>query len=579
MKSIFIRGLLPVALLSACLWLGCNKDNITTIPDQNVTASFIGQVIDEQNQPVAGAIVTAGEETRSTDPNGVFIFKNIPVKQHHAYLKVSHGSYFTSGRLMSVTAGHTHSATIQLLKKDFVYPGISASQGGSYTLPGNGPTLKFPAGAFKDGTTPYSSNVLIAAKHINPLSAGFADQIPGSLLGLRADGASEEVLASFGMIYVELQGSSGQALQIAEGKTVEITMPIPAGLLSTAPDEIPLWHFDEADGLWKEEGKAQKQGNAYVGEVSHFSCWNYDGSLPSIQISGQVVDQNGNPVSGIQISVEETATGWNIGHGNTGDNGMFSGPVAKDKPLTLKILDSYSCGAGQPLLTLNIGPFSADAVLPPIVITPNGINMVSISADLRDCNNAVMANAYLSVSIDGQFPIIFSSDASGHVQSSIIACNPNQLKIIAVNADALVQSAPYTYNLPPNTVNAGTLLACGQVTDHILYNLDGQSHLVLNIGVYAPLGSLYLGGSYGQNEYIQFNFEHNEQAGTYPLAFLGLSNASVQDTVVNNLNVLTNLTQYGANPGDAIIGTFSGDFQDGIGSTHNITGSYHVKHD
>jgi hypothetical protein len=35
-----------------------------------------------------------------------------------------------------------------------------------------------------------------------------------------------------------------------------------------------LWSFDEAKGLWKEEGQAIKTGSNYVGDVSHFSFWN-----------------------------------------------------------------------------------------------------------------------------------------------------------------------------------------------------------------------------------------------------------------------------------------------------------------
>jgi hypothetical protein len=47
-------------------------------------------------------------------------------------------------------------------------------------------------------------------------------------------------------------------------------------MVSVAPPTIEMWFFDEVKGIWKEEGIGTKQGSVYVGEVSHFSSWNFD---------------------------------------------------------------------------------------------------------------------------------------------------------------------------------------------------------------------------------------------------------------------------------------------------------------
>jgi len=71
--------------------------------------------------------------------------------------------------------------------------------------------------------------------------------------------------------------------KIASDKKATITMPL-SGLLSAAPPtSIPLWYFNESNGLWKQDGTATKTGNTYVGEVSHFSWWNCD--LPNATVA------------------------------------------------------------------------------------------------------------------------------------------------------------------------------------------------------------------------------------------------------------------------------------------------------
>ncbi len=57
------------------------------------------------------------------------------------------------------------------------------------------------------------------------------------------------------MAAVELTGTSGELLQIATGKKATLTLSIPSSLAASAPATIPLWFFDEAKGLWKEEAE------------------------------------------------------------------------------------------------------------------------------------------------------------------------------------------------------------------------------------------------------------------------------------------------------------------------------------
>ena len=68
----------------------------------------------------------------------------------------------------------------------------------------------------------------------------------------------------------------------------DIVMPVPSEILNSAPATIPLWHFDEDLGSWVEEGQATLVNGEYVGQVSHFSFWNYDVPSNFIHLSGSI---------------------------------------------------------------------------------------------------------------------------------------------------------------------------------------------------------------------------------------------------------------------------------------------------
>ena len=53
--------------------------------------------------------------------------------------------------------------------------------------------------------------------------------MPGDLRGTDTSGRTVG-LQTFGMVAVELEGSAGQRLKLASGKTATISLPIPAAL-------------------------------------------------------------------------------------------------------------------------------------------------------------------------------------------------------------------------------------------------------------------------------------------------------------------------------------------------------------
>jgi WD40 repeat protein len=159
-----------------------------------------------------------------------------------------------------------------MMKKDFAYA-VNGADGGAVHVPGNA-SIAFPANGIvgTDGA-PYSGTVQVAAAYLNPDSNSFYDYFSGDNQGLGADGKAA-ALVSLGVLRVDMRGSSGQTLKFAAGKTATLTYPKPSGV--DGPASMPLWHFDQTTGQWKEEGSATLTDGAYIGTVSHFSDWNLD---------------------------------------------------------------------------------------------------------------------------------------------------------------------------------------------------------------------------------------------------------------------------------------------------------------
>ena len=106
--------------------------------------------------------------------------------------------------------------------------------------------------------------------------------------GQALDAQNERVeLISAGMMSVSFYDAQGNYLQLAENTTAQIQMDLPYDSINNEPlavgSTIPLWHFDEATGLWLEEGTGtvvasttSDTGLAVQADVPHFSTWNWD---------------------------------------------------------------------------------------------------------------------------------------------------------------------------------------------------------------------------------------------------------------------------------------------------------------
>ena len=258
------------------------------------------------------------------------------------------------------------------------------------------------------------------------------------------------------MMVVELEGGGGEKLNLAAGKTATITMPIPASLQASAPSTIPLWYFDETKGLWKEEGSATRQGNNYVGTVTHFSFWNCDVPNNFVNLKLKLQDQNSQAVAGYRVDLKNTQNN-SIASAITDSTGGASGAVPANVTIEMKVYNKCN----TVVHTQNIGPFNAATDMGTITITtPVSANII-ISGTVSNCNLTSVTSGFVDVNLDGAY--YRTSITNGNYSITIIRCNNTAAtaQITATDLQTNEQSTAKSLNVTSGTFSSGNIIACG----------------------------------------------------------------------------------------------------------------------
>lgn len=248
--------------------LSCKKNSESNPGDGNGTVQ--GVITDLNNSPVGNATVTGGTATATTDASGKFTLSKVQFSSNTVVVIVTKNGFFEGSKNFAASNNAVSNVKIQLIPKT-VLGTIAASSGGDITLPGGGSINFNPGFVTASNGNAYSGNVSVSAHYFNPSDPNFSAYTPGDL---KAAGINnpQGALQSFGVVTVEMDGASGNKLQLAAGNKATITLP--TTLQGKAPVYVPLWYFDATKGAWKQDGVAEKQGSNYISTVSHFSSWN-----------------------------------------------------------------------------------------------------------------------------------------------------------------------------------------------------------------------------------------------------------------------------------------------------------------
>jgi len=599
-----LPNLILMLLFSLLTMTSCEKDDGNSggeqqeiIPDtfseyfgNTVSRNFLGNVIDTNRNPIEGVSITIGNETAITDSNGIFILNNANIKERFGYIKAEKAGYIHGSRSVVPTNG-TNKVTIMLLEATVVG---TVNSGSSETVSmGNGSSVSFDGNFKKADGSAYSGSVNVIMHHLDPADEDMPQQMPGMLYAENEEGA-ERMLQTLGMLAVELRGDNGEDLNLAEGSTSEIKIPVDASLMGMAPATIPLWYFDEINGYWKEEGQATLQGNMYVGNVSHFSFWNCDIPTEAITLCITATNDDTNPLNNLRVSITSVTFGTTYGY--TNENGEVCGYVPSNETLELNVYSYDFCG-NTPLYSEMIGPFNADSNISIIVPDNSDIIEETVTGIFNTCSGDPVTDGYVQLSYGYETYIDVVTD--GAFEISLLRCEEeNTFKIKGSDYVNLQTTDSISYTFTTPLTGIGTISACNTITEFIQYTIDDGETVFIIDGLQTGFSlvsdaingpSLNIsgyGGNTGNNTcfYLFGALDSTEYEGTYGNHDWNNpddTGFNIQECInmsETNNGIIYNLTSFGG-VGEYIDINFSGDYEDYNGNPHTITGVVHVLRD
>ncbi|MEL7250310.1 MAG: carboxypeptidase-like regulatory domain-containing protein [Bacteroidota bacterium] len=469
-----MRNWLLAFLAVPLLFLGCRKDvdNITTNSEYQppvvvVTGKLVGQVVDETGNAVPNSLVRVGNRSAVSNEFGLFNFDNIQMNASGTYITASRDGYFLGSDRIYPANGSSNFSRIQLLAKTLAGT-FNSVEGG--TIEVSGASVRFdPSTIANQQGSLVNGEVSVYAQWLDPSAENLGDFMPGALFGLNEAG-QEVTMTSMGMLAVELFDADGNELNIAAGREATVQFPVPASLLSIAPTEIPLWHFDETDGVWIEEGSATLDGSTYTGKVNHFTFWNVDFpyGTETVDVSGCVKFEDGSPATfyDFRVSVEG---GGIIVWGRTDGDGNFYGPVPVNETLIFTFQDP-GCGPAQ---TFTVGPLTEDTDLEGCFILVETQETITFSGQLVDCDGEPVGGGVVLLQHFWPWQVI-TADEEGFFSATFDGCDGQEsFTITAYDFENQQATEPMQYSIAEDQ-DIGQLPVCDVELDEILSsNADG----------------------------------------------------------------------------------------------------------
>lgn len=484
--SLFCLLILPILWFASCAEEGIIQETPRVSipePQELVTATLYGQVLDETGAPIPDANVTFRSGLTPmqvvTDEDGYFLIEDVDNKGRAAYVSVTYPGKFEAFRKFSLVAYRNNYTEIKMMDRDVIGT-IESATGGTLTQD-DGASIDLPAnGIVRDNGQTYVGEVSVAMSWIDPSAEDLSQRMVGDLSGVDLDGNLRS-LSSMGMLQVELIASDGSLLNLGNDQTAELTFPIPASLLSDATSSIPLWSYDELEGTWIQEGEAQLEGDTYIGEVSHFSSWNVDFMTDPIEITGQVkweVEKDpgqDTTIGGSYLQVYVCSD--NIGRkgGWLCEDGSFRFyNFPKDEKFQLKVYDK----CGNEIYVETYGPYSNDEDLGMIIVETNEDLFVRISGNALNCDGDPVTNGTVIVS-QGENADHYPLNENGEFEIGYAYCEGFDIGVEIIDYDNAQGSGELIITNGESNAEFKDTRVCEELENFISLDIEGIGSIIL----------------------------------------------------------------------------------------------------
>lgn len=357
---------------------------------------LMGKVTDTNGNPISSVTVSVGGQTAMTNPQGWYTVANLAAGNKQLVTFSKNGSA-TTYQMTDIQTGKSSFVEAAMRPVDQT-SSIPAATGGTVTNQANNAYATIGANSLATSQgTAYSGTATVMITSFDPSNELEANAFPGEYLGVLAQNQTVVPIKSFGFMDISVTTPNGDRLNLASGKTATIAIPVPASMQTDAANmgTCPLWYFDTTTEAWKEEGSGTYDYTieCFVGNVTHFSVWNYDIRYPAGYVSGRVVNSLGNPVQGAQVKCWGTGwyqQRWASGETLTGTDGNFT-----RIPVEVGVVFNYQASkGGHKSAVFQGGPLAKNqnSTVPDIVLDSPVVQItLTWGADPRDLDSHLTA--------------------------------------------------------------------------------------------------------------------------------------------------------------------------------------------
>lgn len=231
---------------------------------------FSGKLLDENGRALAGATVSVNQVSAVSDEQGYFDI-TVDISPDSRYVlnaekfgHVPHSSIYTG-------AGVTDAAiTVRKAQMISLAPETTDFEDRA----GTRIALSAPMqDVLVDANGEPPKGLVLAQMHTFDI---VEEGMFGDMEAVTTDG-NLVALLSVGAVSVDFVDLEGNEYQLRPGASAQIALEVPPEVDYSGP--IPLWHYDEEQGRWVEEGEGMVQDGMAFATVYHFSAYNFDAKV------------------------------------------------------------------------------------------------------------------------------------------------------------------------------------------------------------------------------------------------------------------------------------------------------------
>ena len=257
-KTFILQKTFSILTIVIMSW-SCTQEAAMPTLEPAVSNNITGTIVNQSNQPIAGAEIKSGNETTTTAANGTFSINGAPNSDGFVYLTATKPGFIEGSKTFAFTTNTTFNIKIMLVSNTVIET-INTGVETTVTLQ-NGTKVYFPKFYVDQNGNAYNGQVTVSIFHVLPSNADKKFIYYGMTVKNNTV-VSEKKYRVYGMVIIEMKGSAGQLLDILNVKTLKVSFALENSQLASTPTNGQLLDFDDVSGYLYPSGQVSLELDA-----------------------------------------------------------------------------------------------------------------------------------------------------------------------------------------------------------------------------------------------------------------------------------------------------------------------------